>query len=72
MTASLYQAHAPWLTSPYLDVDFVGLEQDGRSVAGRLRLPVDQAGGLTRLQAELVRGAETEYVTCPGQGGGDA
>jgi hypothetical protein len=53
LTATLSQAHTPWLTTPYVNLEFVELEQDRMPVTGTVRLIAEQAADLGRFLSEL-------------------
>jgi predicted DNA-binding transcriptional regulator YafY len=53
VTASLYQAHAPWPTSTYIKVDVEGADGGGSGIgesrsSGTVTLTVEQAADLAR------------------------
>jgi hypothetical protein len=53
VTASLYQAHAPWPTTPYVKVHVEGVDGDrsgvgGSGLSGTVSLTVEQAAELAR------------------------
>ncbi len=60
VTASMVQAHARWLTDPYVSVELVGLEHDWMPVSGAVELTPEGAADLGRLLSELAGTAETE------------
>lgn len=62
VTASLVQAHAPWLTAPYLSVEFVGLENDWTPVRGTVELTSDGAAKLGRFLAKLADAAADDHA----------
>jgi hypothetical protein len=62
MTASLIQAHARWLTTPYVAVEFVGLEHDWEPVRGAVELTPEGAGKLGRFLSELADTAEVDHA----------
>jgi hypothetical protein len=49
VTANLYQAHAPWLTSVLVKLDVSGLNHDYAPVTGAATLTVEQASHLADL-----------------------
>src|SRR5262249_55756795 len=53
--ASLSQAYAPWLTTPYVSLECVGLEHDWMPVSCTVRLTAEQAADLGRLLADSGR-----------------
>ncbi len=62
MTASLVQAHARWLTAPYVSVEFVGLEHDWMPVRGAVELTPEEAGKLGRFLSEMAGTAEVDHA----------
>jgi len=75
VTASLIQAHARWLTAPYVAVEFVGLEHDWTPVRGAVELTPEGAAALGRFLSELADTAEVDhaaqvaaYLSTPGEG----
>jgi hypothetical protein len=62
VTASLTQAHAQWLTTPYVSLEFVGLEHDWMPVTGIVRLTAEQAADLGRFLSELADTAEVDHA----------
>jgi hypothetical protein len=61
VTASLVQAHARWLTAPYVVVEFVGLEHDWMPVRGAVELTHEGAAKLGRFLSELAVTAEVDH-----------
>jgi hypothetical protein len=62
VTGSLVQAHARWLTAPYVSVEFVGLEHDWIPVRGAVELTPEGAADLGRFLSELAGTAEADYA----------
>lgn len=62
VTASLVQAHARWLTAPYVAVEFAGLEHDWTPVRGVVELTPEGAGKLGRFLSELADTAEADHA----------
>jgi hypothetical protein len=62
VTASLVQAHARWLTAPYVSVEFVGLEHDWMPVRGAVELTAEGAANLGRFLSELAGTAEVDHA----------
>ncbi len=62
ITAALYQAHAPWLTELYVDVEFSGLERDWTAITGTACLPAKQLLGLGRFLTNLGQAAVIDYA----------
>ena len=62
VTASLYQAHAPWLTGQYVDIEFSGLEHDWRPITATLLVAADQAVELGRFVTDLGQVAAADYA----------
>jgi hypothetical protein len=62
ITANLYQAHAPWLTALYVDLELSGLEHDWTPVNGAAHLTPDQALELGRFLTDLGQTAVTDYA----------
>ena len=58
VTASLTQAHARWLTTPHVSLEFVGLEHDWMPVSGTVDLPAE----LGRFLSELADTAEFAHA----------
>ena len=62
MTGSLVQAHARWLTAPYVSVEFVGLEHDWMPAHGAVELTAEGAAALGRFLSELADTAEVDHA----------
>src|SRR6266498_3429725 len=62
VTASLYQAHARWLTATYVDLDFFGLEHDWTPISASLHLTTDHARELGRFLTDLSQIGEAEQA----------
>jgi hypothetical protein len=53
VTASLYQAHAPWLTSVLVELDISGRDEHWQPARLAATVTVEQAGDLARVLADL-------------------
>ncbi len=62
VTGSLVQAHARWLTAPYVSVEFVGLEHDWMPAHGAVELTAEGAAALGRFLSELADTAEVDHA----------
>jgi len=62
VTASLYQAHARWLTATYVDLEFSGLERDWLPINASLLLTTDHAVALGRFLTDLGQIGEAEQA----------
>ncbi len=62
VTASLYQAHARWLTATYVDLEFSGLKRDWMPISASLHLTTDHAVELGRFLTDLGQIGEAEHV----------
>ncbi|WP_432824757.1 hypothetical protein [Dactylosporangium sp. CA-092794] len=62
VTASLYQAHARWLTATYVDLEFSGLERDWLPISASLHLTTDHAAELGGFLANLSQIGEAEQA----------
>ena len=62
VTASLYQAHAQWLTATYVDLEFSGLERDWLPISASLHLTTNHAVELGRFLADLGEVGEAEQA----------
>ena len=61
VTAALYQAHAPWLTALYVELEFSGLDHDWKAPRGTVCLTAEQALDLGRFLTDLGQAAVTDY-----------
>lgn len=61
VTAALYQAHAPWLTGLYVELELSGLDHDWKATGGMLLLTAEQALELGRFLTDLGQAAVAEY-----------
>jgi hypothetical protein len=61
VTAALYQAHAPWLTALYAELEFSGLDHDWKATSGRVCLMAEQALELGRFLTDLGQAAVADY-----------
>jgi len=62
ITGSLYQAHAPWQTATYLDLEFSGLEHDWKPITATLHVTTDRAVALGRFLTDLGQIGEAEQA----------
>jgi hypothetical protein len=53
VTATLYQAHAPWLTAVLVTLDIAGLDEQWKPATLNATVTVEQAGNVARVLAEL-------------------
>jgi hypothetical protein len=53
ITASLYKAHAPWLTEVYIDLDIAGLADNWSLVRGNATVPANRAGEIGQTLVDL-------------------
>ncbi len=61
VTAALYQAHAPWLTALYVELEFSGLDHDWKATRGTVCLTAEQALDLGRFLTDLGQAAVADY-----------
>jgi hypothetical protein len=62
VTASLYQAHARWMTATYLNLELSGLERDWMPISARLDLASEDAVALGRFLTDLAQIGEDEQA----------
>ncbi|MBT8225621.1 MAG: hypothetical protein HKP61_16855 [Dactylosporangium sp.] len=58
ITASLYQAHAPWLTEVFVELRFDGLADGWTPVDGSMRIAARRVGEIGRMLCDLAEQAE--------------
>jgi|SRR5947209_3530600 len=61
VTASLYQAHAPWLTALFVDIEFTGLDHDFQSISGKAHITADKALELGQFLTEVGQTTVEDY-----------
>jgi hypothetical protein len=62
VTASLYQAHARWLTATYVDLEFSGPERNWLPISASLHLTTDHAVALGQFLTDLSQIGEADQA----------
>lgn len=75
VTAELVQAHARWMTEPYMSIEVSALADDGQPIHLTAKATATEAADLGRLLLNLAEPAEADHVarassTCPRCEGG--